>query len=83
MAVRNDTKRVEEVEEGVLCTTILGYHAHNIKKYAPFLPCMVWTLYHEYNHFQFMWRTKYSDYQMSRKALKHPKRNKPCPLPTM
>ena len=32
MAVRNDTKRVEEVEEVVLCATILGYHAHNIKK---------------------------------------------------
>ena len=39
MAVRNDTKRVEEVE-GVLCVIILGYHAHNIKNMHHF--CHAW-----------------------------------------
>jgi hypothetical protein len=70
MAVRNDTKRVEEVEEGVLCATILGYHAHNIKNMHHF--CHAWCGH--YNHFQFMWTTRYSDYQMSRKGTEAPKK---------
>ena len=70
MAVRNDTKRVEEVEEGVLCATILGYHAHNIKNMHHFCHAMS-------GHYTM------SIIIFNLCGGPHPKRNKSCPLPTM